>query len=482
MRVRSLKENALLNIIYTITNLIFPLITYPYASRVLSASGIGRVNFFTAISNYAVMMAALGISTYGVRAVANVREDRGKLQKTVSELLTINLVATWLVLGIYIGMAFWVEQFNRDLALCFINGLIILTTPWGMNWLYSGLEQYDYITKRTIAFKLISLILVFTLVHRQDDYLVYAGILAFSSIGTYICNYIYAKKIIGFCYRPDCECKRHVKPMLILFASSLAISVYINLDTVMLGFICGDREVGLYTTAVKIKTILLSIVNAISIVLLPRLSYYVSQGKEREYKIALKKSFSIIFIITIPVTVFFIVTSLECILILGGRDYVDAVPCMNFLMPILIISGFSNVIGNQILIPKGKDIAFMKAVSAGAIVDLVLNMIFMPKYGCVGAAIATLIAELTQMSIQLAFAQRDVLFNIQWKSILKITLATMLGVILLKCIKNIVSINLLINIGIYATVFFCGYGIGLVVMKEKYSVELMKTLVNKIRG
>lgn len=145
MKIRSIKANAILNIIYTVTNLLFPLITYPYVARILSADGIGRVNFFTAASNYAVMFAALGVSTYGVRAVAKVRDNKKELSDTLTELLLINLIATLCVLVVYAVISLFVPQFNRDPALCVVNAATIAATPWGMNWLYSGLEQYGYI-------------------------------------------------------------------------------------------------------------------------------------------------------------------------------------------------------------------------------------------------------------------------------------------------------------------------------------------------
>ena len=166
MKIRSIKVNALLNIIYTITNMIFPLITYPYVTRVLSATGMGTVSFFTSVSNYAVMIGSLGISTYGIRAVAKVRDNEKDLSKVTTELLILNTIITAIVIAALAVSVPFVRQFNAEPALLLINLLIVISTPFGLNWLYSGLEQYAYITKRTILFKTISLVMVFLFVRK----------------------------------------------------------------------------------------------------------------------------------------------------------------------------------------------------------------------------------------------------------------------------------------------------------------------------
>ena len=482
MKIRSIKANAVLNIIYTVTNLLFPLITYPYVARILSADGTGRVNFFTAASNYAVMFAALGVSTYGVRAVAKVRDNKKELSDTLTELLLINLIATLCFLVVYAAISLFVPQFSRDPALCVVNAATIAATHWGMSWLYSGLEQYGYITKRTIVFKLVSLVLIFALIHDRNDYIVYAIILAFASVGSYICNFLYARKLVGFSKLRGLNLQQHISPMLVLFASSLAISVYTNLDTVMLGIMQNDREVGLYTTAVKVKSILLAVVNAISTVLLPRLSYYVSRGDKKEYNESMKKSMGVIFLITFPLTIFFIENALDTVLVLGGNDYVDSALCMKVLMPILIISGFSNIIGNQVLIPLGKDKYFMQAVVCGALADFILNFILIPRYGCVGAAVATLFAEALQMSIQFFHGKNIILRNFNSKSLAHTVLSTCIAAVCIALASNLVGItmsNPLVRVIVNAVLYFSIYLVILLLIKNEYAIELVTDLKNR---
>lgn len=477
MKTNSIKWNALANITNTIANIIIPLITYPYVTRVLSATGMGKVSFFTSLADYAVMIAALGISTYGIRSVANVRDDRDELSKVTSELFFINLVMSLILVAILFVLYRFVPQFNSEPVLFLICCGTIIVSPFGINWFYSGLEQYAYVTKRNILFKIISLILIFIFVNSTDSYPVYALILSFSLWGSYIINFIYSRRFASISLHKKMSIKRHIAPMLLLFSSILAVSVYSSLDTVMLGFICDNKEVGLYTIAVKIKWILLSAVNAVSAVLLPRLSYYIKNRENKKYTSTLKKSISFTMLVTIPLSVFFIVKAKDCIYLLGGRGYIDAVPCMQVLMPILVLSGISSITGNQILLPKGHDKQFLNAVIVGAIADVILNFLLMPKFGCVGAAIATLIAEMIQMVIQVYYSMAVLIKAVDIKNVGKTILASVLPSIILIKINGIFSVNSLLSLILSAIIFFGIYGVILIVEKEKLISEYILQLL-----
>lgn len=481
MKTQSVKKNALLNILYTVSNILFPLITFPYVSRILQVELLGRVNFYGAFSSYAIMLASLGISTYGIRTVAKYRDNQLKLTAVTQELFAINLGAMLVVIVSIIVATPFIEKLNFDSCLLFINCILIVSSPFGMNWLFSGLEQYSYITKRAIVFKLISLILVYILVRDSDDYVMYALITVFSSVGAYICNFVYAGRFVSF--RPvKLHLRQHLRPMMILFASILAVNIYTHLDTVMLGFICDDKQVGLYTIAVYAKTALLNVVNAISAVLLPRISYYYSEKNNQAIDAILQKSISIIVMLALPFTIFFILEASDSVMILGGESYMGAVRCMQITMPILLISGISNISGNQILIPLGRELAFMKAVVCGAIVNLLLNAILMPLLGCNGAAIATLCAEITQLSIQSMYAKEYLLKNINIFSIVKIGISGFLAGISGGVIKQyMIDIAPIIRILTVAFVYFLLYICFLFLFREKEIHLFCRQTLEKIR-
>ena len=466
-KVSSLRKNAFLNIVYKLSSILFPLITYPYVSRILLADNLGRVSFFTSLTNYMLMIGSLGISTYGIRIVAKTRNNKRELSVVVKELLIINLVVTFIASLFLIASIIFVEKFQKNLLLMFISLCQILIAPLGMEWLYGGLEQYEYIAKRSITMKIISLIFIFLFVHEKEDYIIYAAILMLGYIGNYICNFVYSKKFIDYSIKQKWKLKRHLKAVLILFASILAINIYTNVDTLMLGFIKGDRAFGLYDVACKGKLVLLSLINAISTVLFPRLSYYLAEKDIVSYNKVLKKSISVIMGIAIPLSIFFVIEAKDVVIFLGGNAYEDATLCMQILMPILIISGFSNITGNQILLPHGKDISYMRAVMTGAIVDIILNLFFMPRYSLYGAAFATLMAEIVQMLLQLWQARVYLKDNVDFVELLKIIFACIISTIVIYNLKCTTKFSLIIGLGIYFIIYMIIYLFMLIVFKCK---------------
>lgn len=477
----SLKKNATLNIIYKLSSIVFPLLVYPYVSRILLAENVGKVSFFTSLTNYAMMIGSLGVSTYGVRATAKVRKDIKQLSIVVKELIMLNTIVTAAVLTILILTVPFVTKFRENWPLLVLSCVQVAIAPFSMEWLYNGLEQYSYITKRAIAFKVISAILIFTCVQHREDYIIYAAITAFGFVGNYVCNLAHSRKFIDYKIRAHWQIKRHIKGTIILFASILAINIYTNVDTLMLGFIDGDRAVGLYDVAVKAKTVLLSAINAISAVLFPRLSYYLAEGDQELYNKVLKKSISIIFFIAFPLVTFFFIEAKDVVLVLGGKDYIDATLCMQILMPILLISGFSNITGQQILLPHGNDAEYMKAVVLGACVDVVFNAMFMPKFSLYGAAAATLMAEVTQMTTQLIQSKKYLNGNFEFKTIYKFVIATVISSIVLLLVRKVFVSNALISLIVYFIVFIVTYGTIILTLKVDFAVAAIKQFYSKIK-
>lgn len=475
MRNKSIRLNALLNIILTLSNIIFPLITFPYVSRILNPEGIGVVSFFSSIGNYGVLVASLGISTYGIRAVASIREDKNKLSRIVQELAVINIIMSGLVTLLLLGMALVIKQLSKESSLLLITSLTILSSPLALNWLYSGIEEYAYITKRSLIFKAFSLILIFLFVKKPADYVVYAGITLFSTLGSNILNVWHSRKFVYIKRYKNLEFKKHFKPMFYLFASLLAVNIYTNLDTVMLGFINGNEAVGYYSVASKVKWILLSLITSISAVLLPRLSFYISKKNTSKFNKMLKESSAVIFFIAIPLVAFFIVEAQNSIQLLGGEKYISATLSMQILMPILVISGFSNITGNQILIPMNRERYFMFAVSLGALVNLGLNLILMPKLGIIGASMATLFAELTQMTVQFIYSYKYLAGNISKNNLRNVILATVIATIILIVVESrIVLATPFLSLFIAGSTFFSIYLGILLLLKEEVTIQLLQ--------
>ena len=243
---------------------------------------------------------------------------------------------------------------------------------------------------------------MFLFVHQTGDYVIYGAITVFSTCGSYILNFIRLRKLISFQRYPSYNLRQHIKPILVFFAQSMATTVYCNLDTVMLGFMKGDVEVGYYTVAIKIKTLLTSVVTALGAVLLPRLSYYVGSGQKDKFYQLINKTINFVVAMSLPLTIYFILMANESILFLSGSGYEPAVAAMQIILPTILLIGLSNVTGIQVLTPLGMERYVLISVIVGAMVDLILNTLFIPGYGSAGAAFGTLMAELAVLIVRLS--------------------------------------------------------------------------------
>ncbi len=471
-----------MNFILTASGFIFPLITFPYVSRVLLETGNGKVAFVTAYVNYFLMVAQLGIPTYGVRACARVRDDKDKLSKTYQELMFINLCMTIVVTGVYFITLFTVPELFEDRTMFLINSCTFFLSFLGANWLFQALEQYDYITIRSIIFKIISIVLMFIFVRQAGDYVIYSTITMFAAVGSNVLNFFRARRYVTFKKYDGYDLKRHVKPILILFAQSLAISIYTNLDTIMLGFMKDDAQVGYYHAATRVKVILVSLVTSLGNVLLPRMSYYVKKGMKGDFARIMIKALNFALFISIPLGLFFFITSGECLRVIAGSRYEPATVTMAFLSLTIIPIGITNVLGIQVLTPLEDEKHVMLSVVCGAATDFVLNWIFIPAFGSAGAAAATLIAEIVVLIMQLHYA-RDITRPVRrYVKVPKYVITGLIASVPTFLIHLIPFPHPIINVIIELIIFFGIYAGILYLAKDRMLTEAVNSLKNKIRS
>ena len=477
---KSLKLNFIMNAILTMSSFIFPLITFPYVSRILLPVGIGKVNFATSLISYFTMFAQLGIPTYGIRACAKVRDDKEKLTKTAQELLIINLVMSAISYIILFVLLFTVPRLQNGRMLYLIVSANILLTSIGMEWLYKALEQYTYITIRSIIFKFIALIAMFLLVHEQKDYVIYGGISIFASCASNIFNFVNVHKYISLKPLKYYNFKPHFQAVGVFFAMACATTIYTHLDTVMLGFMATDDDVGYYSAAVKIKTILVSIVTSLGTVLLPRVSYYVEHNLMDDFRKITKKALNFVFLLAVPLTVYFIIFAKQGIYFLSGSAYTGAIIPMQVIMPTLVLIGITNILGIQILVPTGREKYVLYSEIVGAIVDLILNAILIPICQSTGAAIGTLVAEFSVLLVQYIILRKEV--NSAFVSIKYYKIVIALIIAICASIWTLwLELGSFLTLLISAIMFFVVYGVVLIVMKEKLVNELFLQFISKIK-
>lgn len=467
-KIHSIKYNFIMNIILKGSQIIFPLITFPYISRVLSVAGNGKIAFATAIVSYLIMFSGMGIPTYGVKICASYRDDKIKLTKTVKELFIISCVLTFITYIVFGVLIITVEQFRSERVLLMVMSMNVFLNMIGVEWFYQAIEQYDYITIRNIVAKVISIILMLAFVKSPADYIVYGAILVVGSTGSYLWNFFRLKKYINF---KECKAenfRQHFGPIILLFLYSAATQIYTNLDSVMLKFMAGEIELGYYNAAVKIKSLLVNMVVAFGTVLLPRVSYYLQKKNEKEYENVLKMAFEISLLLSAPAVVFFVIKSQSVILLLAGSEFEVAKYSMMIIMFSIIPISLTTISSMQVLVPKEKNRGIVIAAFAGAFTDVVLNCMLIPSFGANGAAIGTVFAEIVVLIIQFSLIT-DVLKNVfSIKDVFKICFSTMVSGICLILFTYFTSFHsLFLNILFSALVFGVTYFVCLTIAKEE---------------
>jgi len=467
----SLKKNFIMNMILTMSSFIFPLITFPYVSRILLAEGTGKVSFATSLISYFTLFSQLGVPTYGIRVCASVRDNKEELSRTVQELFIIRFITTFVSYIAFAIVLLTVPRLQADRTLYIVVSFNIFFTFIGMEWLYKALEQYTYITVRSIAFKFVALMAMFMLIHEKNDYVIYGGITILAASASNIFNFLNLHKYINIKPIGNYDLKRHLKPVLIFFAMSCATTIYTHLDTLMLGFMATDTDVGYYSAAVKIKNILVSVVTSVGAVLLPRVSYYIKNGQMDSFKKVTSKALHFIILIAAPMMVYFMFYAGESIRFLSGSGYEGAIIPMIIIMPTLLFIGASNLMGIQILVPFGKEKIVLYSEILGAFLDLIINAMLIPKFTSSGAAVGTVIAEFSVALFQLVVL-KDLIIPI----LKEIDHFSIVGALTLASIASLwvkaIHLNSFFTLAISATCFFVSYVVVLRLRKESLFIEL----------
>lgn len=402
---KSIVKNYIYNLLLTILNIIFPLITFPYISRILGATGVGKINFANSLVNYFVLFAALGIPVYAVREISKVRESRKEASKVFSEIFIINFVSTTIFSIVYYTTIFFLPYFEEDLLLYSIMGLLIIFNYIGIDWLYQGFEDYKYITIRSLIMKSLSIVAIFFLVSNKSDYVMYGLISVIAISGSNVLNIFRVKKYVEFTIK-DLRFKRHFKQVLFIFFMGVSINIYNNLDSTMLGFMSGDVYVGYYSVAIKINRIALTIVTSLGVVLLPRLSYYIEKKNYEAYNEIIKKSIDFIFVIALPMCTGLILLAPSIINVFSGSEFANAIPTMIINVPLILFGAITNLTSLQILLPLKKEKENAISVTVAALSNFSLNLILIPSMQANGAALASTLAYLVDLCVQLYFCKK----------------------------------------------------------------------------
>lgn len=439
MSSKSLLNNSLYNMLYKGLNIIFPLVTVTYVSRILLPTGVGKVSYAQNIAQYFVTLAALGIPNYGIREIAKRREDEEDRSKTFSELFTINLISTILFSLLYYTMITVFPTFRDDYFLSLVVGSSIVLNVINVDWFYQGVEEYQYIAIRSGIVKLLSLIMVFVFIRKPEDMVIYAGINCLAVCGNNVLNILNLRKFdIKLSFR-NLKLRPHMKPIFLLLASVISVELYTLLDTTMVGAICDDDSVAYYTNSMKLIKLLITFITAIGGVLLPRLSYYHMNNEEEKCSEVVSRVFSIMLFLFVPCQIGIFMLSDEMVRLLFGQAFAPAGTTLRIASFLICTLGFSNLFGTQVLLTYGKEKLLLMTTVGGAVSNVVLNSILIPVYAQNGAAFASVISETIVTLLSIILASRYIRLRLDKSYVFDMLVSAAALIMTILCVNALVD-------------------------------------------
>lgn len=454
-RMKSLKVNASMNVVYQLFNTVFPLITSIYTARILLPEGVGRVGYAQNIASYFVTFAAMGIPAHGMRAIAVARDDPQKLNRTFMELVTFNAITTAIALTAYVVMILNVPSFLQDLPLFLCTGLLIVFNFLNIDWFYQGREDYVYIVCRNIVVKLMSLLSIVLLVRSKSDYVFYALISSVAAGGNYVLNVWRARKYVSLQFR-GLNLRHHLEPVFVLAVTIFFSTLYSKVDSTMLGMISGNEAVGYYSYAHKILNIVVSLCAAVCATFLPRLSYYYHNDLDA-FKNLLNKGVQILSLIVFPMAAGILVLAPAVVELLFGRAFLPTVGTLRIFSALTIVLPFGNLLCYQVLIVAKKEKIMVPAYALAALTNIVLNWFLIRSFAHNGAAIASVIAETVLNGVELVIVLRFLKIKLDLRAIRNALVTSILmgaAVLFVASLEMSAWCTLLIGAGCGVVVYF----------------------------
>lgn len=417
---KSIKNNTIYNAIKTFSTIIFPLITFPYISRVLLVENIGKINFGLSFVSYFSLIASLGVGVYAIRECSKVRDDRIKLSELSSQIYSLNLSTMIFSYTLLFLFLVFYDKVKNYRTLIFIQSFSILFSVLGTDWINTAMEDFKYITIRTIVFQVISLTLMFIFVRRPEDYIKYAIISVVSSSGHCISNIFYRQRYCDISLVKNINFKKHFIPIMYLFVMLLAQTIFNNVDMSMLGIMKGDYSVGIYSTAHKICNVISQIVSSILWVVIPRISYYFSKNNFEEINKLLRKILGFNITLGLPCTVGVVLLSKDIIQLVAGKQFLPASGVLRILMIAFFISLFGgSFLGNIVLLSMNREKYYMIVCITCAFANAILNFNFIQRLDYIGAALTTVICSFLILVLLLLNVDKRIVIVNLWKLFLQ---------------------------------------------------------------
>jgi len=397
-----LKKNLFYNSILSISQFIFPIITFPYSSRILGPHGIGAINFIDSFTQYFVLFAALGIPLYGVREISKHKGNKSALNKTFSEIFAIHLISAGIFSVVYLSLALSIPNLRVHLDLVGIGILMIISGVLSAEWLFQGMEQFAYITSRTLVVRSISVVFLFIFLRQNSPPFIYYAIMASGLVLNGLINVFYLRKLIKISFK-RLNLMKHLKPLFIILGSTLAVSIYLLMDNVILGFMQGESAVGIYATALRIVRLPLALIYAVNSVIIPQVSRAYANKDFDTIKSLANKAFSLICVVSFPILTGIYVASPFLIHVFAGNKFDGSIIALKILAPLIIVIGIGNIICVQLLTPMEKERFLLRTYIISMIFSLLTNILLIKYFSYQGASYGMILTEIVATGLAYHF-------------------------------------------------------------------------------
>ena len=472
-------KNYIYNTLYQVLLLVAPLITTPYASRVLGVTNISIYHYAQSITTYFVLVGVVGTGLYGQREIAYLQAKPKERSKAFWEIEIFRMVSALFFAVVY----FLIFCINGQYSVVYsILTLEIIAAAFDISWLFMGMEDFRVTVIRNMIIKISGIVLIFALVKSKDDLILFTICITAPTLIANISLWFNAPKYIEKIKRERGELlngiKKRIRPILVLFLPQIARDIYLVLDKTMIGLLSSNIDnVGYYSQAQKIVKLTMALATSLGAVMLPAMSACFAKGDKEEIVKNIRLSFRFIYMLSIALMFGICAISHHFTPVFFGEGYDPVSMLMIVISPIIVIIATSNVVGTQYLLPTKQQKYFTISIIAGASVNLCLNSLLIPKYDAIGASVATVIAELTVAAVQCVYVRKQLPIKDFLLSGLRYIL---FGAIMMIAVRYIGTFLPKTVIGVVVMILFGGivYLIELIITKDPM-IKMGKNLFKK---
>lgn len=477
----SVKNSIFYNVLLAISQVFFPLITFPYLARTLGPEHIGALNFAESMAKYFVMLAALGIPIYGVREIAKVHDNKPALTKMFTEIFVINFICTVGLSLFFFASIFLIPQLFDQKVLFYWTVLYFVLQVFYLEWFFNGMNQFKFIAIRQFIIRFFFIVFVFLLIRSKEDYVNYMMMQVGLNLLLAVINFNNLRKLITIDKNifKNINLKRHLKPLFYLFLTIFSISIYFSLDTILLGFLANNESVGYYSTALKLNKLIIAVFSAVTVAIFPSMISLYHNGHVEKFKEMIRQVFFVLVSLSIPAVLVLIFCAREIVHLLFSPSFDRAIVPLQITAPLILIVSLSSIFGFQVLSALAKDRQILYSAVIGMLVSIILSVLLVPHYQEIGEAITILVTELSVCLAFIYFTMKNFRVGGLRKMFLKLFISAIPYTLFILIFKNIVSdsVTRLMSVTIISLIWFCIYH--LFVLKTSYFKVYLNNFLEK---